>query len=290
MSQESSFTVALFGLSEIDAQVVGRILAVSKTRQYSYSLASADRTLEPDFALYEMGDERVASQVERLHAASPRTCSIELVAGNDCQPGNPQSISIQRPLTAARLLRTLDRLASEKQQTPEPSGSAESFNPQAQPRTEELCDADATTLAPDSSAPLLSKNKPRALVVDDSLAVRRQVGLALRKAGLDIDFAGNGIAALEMVKQNSYEIIFLDVVMPGMDGYELCKEIKRSRETKHVPVVMLTGKSSPFDKVKGKLSGCNTYLTKPVTLREFSRALDKCLKQPPAFATLANAT
>jgi twitching motility two-component system response regulator PilG len=77
------------------------------------------------------------------------------------------------------------------------------------------------------------------------------------------------------------------VVLPGKDGYEVCKAIKKD---KHIPVVMLTGKSSNLDKLKGKMSGCDAYLTKPVSLKEFNQTLSKCLKLPPSFESMADTT
>ena len=78
-----------------------------------------------------------------------------------------------------------------------------------------------------------------------------------------------------MVDMKHYDIIFLDVVLPGMDGYQVCKNIKRNPVIKHTPVVMLTSKSSPFDKVRGSMAGCNAYLTKPVDYDKFHHVLDQ---------------
>ena len=105
----------------------------------------------------------------------------------------------------------------------------------------------------------------------------------MARAQIESDIVEAGEQALERLDRNHYDIILLDVVMPGVSGYEVCKTIKRNRATKHTPVVMLTGKSSPFDKVKGKLSGCDSYLTKPVKLTEFRNTLERFLKQPIQF-------
>ncbi len=104
----------------------------------------------------------------------------------------------------------------------------------------------------------------RALVVDDSLPVRIQMRQALQPLSWHIDFAESGEQALEMMRGHRYDIVFLDVVLPGIDGYETCRKAKLdyARET---PIIMLTSASSPADQVKGKLAGCNTYLIKPVT-------------------------
>jgi two-component system cell cycle response regulator len=82
-----------------------------------------------------------------------------------------------------------------------------------------------------------------------------------------------------MVADDSFDIAFLDMIMPGMDGHEVCKTIKRDKTRRHIPVVMLTSQSSPLDKIKGRFSGCDAYLTKPVRRDEFQRTLDRHLVQ-----------
>ena len=120
----------------------------------------------------------------------------------------------------------------------------------------------------------------RALIVDDSQAVRISVQLELKKLDVSSDCAESGEQALAFLNGNSqYDIIFLDVVLPGVDGYNLCKTIKKDKLRKYTPVVMLTGKSSPFDRVRGKLSGCDTYLTKPVSRGDFQDVVQKYLSQ-----------
>jgi len=103
-----------------------------------------------------------------------------------------------------------------------------------------------------------------ALVVDDSLPVRIQMRQALQPLSWHVDFAENGEQALDMLCKHRYDIIFLDVVLPGIDGYETCRRAKAGNAT-DTPIIMLTSASSPADRVKGKLAGCNTYLIKPVT-------------------------
>ena len=114
-----------------------------------------------------------------------------------------------------------------------------------------------------------------ALVVDDSAPVRKQMEIELKMLGAKVYLAENGEQAIEFSKQHEFDIIFLDVVMPGIDGYKVCKILKKDIKSKKVPIVMLTGKSSPFDKVKGTLSGCDTYLTKPLEHNEFQNVAKK---------------
>lgn len=114
----------------------------------------------------------------------------------------------------------------------------------------------------------------RALVVDDSKTVQAVLKRELNTSNILTDIAGTGELGLEMIANNHYDIIFLDVVLPGLDGYQVCKTIRRNQNKKDIPVIMMSGNTSPFDKVRGKMSGCNTYLTKPVDYAKFYNALD----------------
>lgn len=116
-----------------------------------------------------------------------------------------------------------------------------------------------------------------ALVVDDSQPVRKQLEIELKILGAQVQLSENGEQAIELCRENQYDIIFLDVVMPGIDGYEVCKYLKKSQQSKNTPVIMLTGKSSPISKVKGSLSGCDSYLTKPLEREQFHNVAGKFL-------------
>ncbi len=124
----------------------------------------------------------------------------------------------------------------------------------------------------------------RVLVIDDSATVRKQLELALGEQGVQVFVADSGEAGLHALSQNNIDLVFLDVMLPGADGYQICKTIKKNRQKNTVPVVMLTSKASPFDRVKGSLAGCDSYLTKPVEFRRLIEVLDKFRVQRTAIA------
>ena len=159
----------------------------------------------------------------------------------------------------------LDKIVKEQQE-----GGAESesgiFSGEAKPAQREVARA-----VPGVPA------RHRALVVDDSPTVRKSLVLELGSFNIQVDTAETGEQGLEMLEKNQYDIIFLDVVMPGADGYQVCKTIRRNQQTKLTPIVMLTSKSSPFDKVRGSLAGCSAYLTKPVEYENFYQVLEEYL-------------
>lgn len=145
---------------------------------------------------------------------------------------------------------------------PPPSSSTEIAIVMEAPTIEPLVESPAP-LSPirsrSSKAP-----QSRFLVVDDSLPVRIQMKEALKGFAKTIDFAHSGEDALFLIDNCKYDVIFLDVIMPGKDGYEVCRYIRSHTMQRQTPVIMLTGNSSPADRVKGKLAGCDTYLIKPV--------------------------
>ena len=117
--------------------------------------------------------------------------------------------------------------------------------------------------------------RPRALVVDDSTTLQRLMDLVLRPLGVDVEFAGRGDDAMMLALNKPYDVIFLDVMLPGADGYQVCKAIKRDPHARHVPVIMFTSKDSAFDKVKGIMAGTNVYLTKPIKRSDLLAAIDR---------------
>lgn len=115
----------------------------------------------------------------------------------------------------------------------------------------------------------------RALVVDDSSAIRKQLELELRDAGISADFAEDGEQAMEKVANNHYDLIFLDIIMPGIDGYETCRQMRMRAELKKTPIIMLSAKTSPLDEVQGVIAGASTYLTKPVKSEQLQSTLKR---------------
>ena len=111
------------------------------------------------------------------------------------------------------------------------------------------------------------------LVVDDSVSIQKSLELnLLTLQGIgEIDFADSGEMALEKIEAKQYDIIFLDVMMPGIDGYETCTQIRKKPLYKKTPIVMVSAKCSPLDEVKGIVAGCTTYLTKPVQNEAFQK-------------------
>jgi DNA-binding response OmpR family regulator len=106
-------------------------------------------------------------------------------------------------------------------------------------------------------------DKPKILVVDDEPDVVALIEATLRADGFDVVKAYDGIGALDLVASEKPDLILLDIMMPMMSGYEVCEQIKASRETKHIPVVYLTSAHTPDARAHGIRVGAATLVTKP---------------------------
>jgi twitching motility two-component system response regulator PilG len=103
----------------------------------------------------------------------------------------------------------------------------------------------------------------RVMVIDDSNTIRRTAETLLAKAGCDVITATDGFDSLAKIADKSPEVIFVDIMMPRLDGYQTCALIKNNSQYKHTPVIMLSSKDGLFDKAKGRIVGADDYLTKP---------------------------
>ncbi len=109
------------------------------------------------------------------------------------------------------------------------------------------------------------KGKMRILLVDDDPNIRQLVVLYLEKEGYEVDVADRGDKALELFRKNPPGLMLLDIMLPGMDGWEVCREVRR---TSNIPIIMLTAKGETFDKVLGLELGADDYIVKPFEPKE----------------------
>ncbi|MBX9632412.1 MAG: response regulator [Burkholderiales bacterium] len=105
----------------------------------------------------------------------------------------------------------------------------------------------------------------KVVVVDDSNTIRRSAEVFLKQAGCVVALAEDGFSAMSVIVDQKPDIVFVDVMMPRLDGYQACALIKRNEAFRATPVIMLTSKDGVFDRARGRLAGCDDYLTKPFT-------------------------
>ncbi len=263
MSDGKTFAVAVIGIPEQERNVLKNIFKLSLYRAYTYTLISID---EPGQILIVDADDPTAleewrawrNKVATQSPAGVASLRIPAVMVTRETSVNGATHCIRRPFIATRVFGVLDQVAAQA--------------PGAVPERvigEEPAPA---------SAPVTEPPAPTALVVDDSSTIRKQIELELKLLGVQVNAVESGEQAFEALDKQDYNLIFLDVVLPGVDGYQICKTIKKDKARKKTPVIMLTSKSSPFDRVKGALAGCDTYLTKPVKQSAFQKTVRKYLK------------
>ncbi len=253
-----AFSIGALGLSDGEKKVLGSIAMLTKARgDFSYIVNPAADASESDIVIVNVDDREAAIRWGSL-AASPRPPVMVLYTKEPSS--DPKQHYLLRPFGPSKLLALLDGIAAELKE------SAQVWKKPVLPP------ALATNLANVSQISL------RALVVDDSPTVRKLVELELRHFNVHVDVDETGEGALERLASTHYDLVFLDLVLPGTDGYQVCKEMRRNPKTKLTPVIMLTSKSSPFDRVRGSLVGCNEYLTKPVDYSAFRQVVGKYVK------------
>lgn len=123
-----------------------------------------------------------------------------------------------------------------------------------------------------------SMNGLKVLVVDDSKTIRRTAETLLTKEGCEVYTAVDGFDALSKVADHHPDIIFVDIMMPRLDGYQTCALIKHNKVFKSTPVIMLSSKDGLFDRARGRIVGSEQYLTKPFTRDELLSAIETHVK------------
>jgi len=120
-----------------------------------------------------------------------------------------------------------------------------------------------------------ANSSAKVLVIDDSNTIRRSAEIFLRQGGYEVVLAEDGFDALAKVNDHDPQLIFCDILMPRLDGYQTCAIIKRNPRFAHVPVIMLSSKDGLFDKARGRMVGSEEYLTKPFTKEQLLRAVEQ---------------
>lgn len=113
----------------------------------------------------------------------------------------------------------------------------------------------------------------KVMVIDDSNTIRRSAEIFLKASGCEVILAENGFDALSKISSEHPQIIFVDIMMPRLDGYQTCALIKRNPRFKSTPVIMLSSKSGVFDRARGRMVGSDQYLTKPFTQETLIEAI-----------------
>ncbi len=255
-----TYTVALCGLTARDSRLLEIVINRAGSTKFAFHAVQAENAQEPRVAIVDASSPVSLTLYHELRLRHPHIISVTI---SDHGLAGDSRYRIERKSLFLQVMKVLLDLADH-----EFTGNKVSAHPTAAAPKESAF----------SDAPLAEQSHQlSALVVDDSLTVREQLRQALDRLGIICDQADSAEAAMALLKGRSYDLAFLDVVMPGTDGYELCRKIKHNPYTRLMPVLMLTSRSSPFDRARGALSGCDSYMTKPITWDTFRQAVDKAL-------------
>jgi two-component system cell cycle response regulator len=251
-----NWIIGALGLSDGETKLLMSMTSLTRSRaEGGYTIGTPTNMADWNIAIINMDDLEAVIQWRTL-TVKPHP-PVSILYANEA-PNDPDQHYLLRPFGPAKLLSVLDSIAKK-------------LNESSQLWHKPVLQQPAAPAAPQQTS-------VRALVVDDSPTVTKQIQLELGKFGVMADLAETGERGLELLTQHQYDLVFLDVILPGTDGYQVCKEIRRNPKTKQTPVIMLTSKSSPFDRVRGSLVGCSAYLTKPVDYTAFREAVGKYIK------------
>lgn len=290
--------ICLFDVPEKEQAVIQRVITFGASQGKPYSLHSD----------YQSAQIVITTDNTTL----PISSAIRIRIGDSSLPSD---LVLQRPLLVTRVMRALDDAAHllksrpaipntinviqepeaatvAKPTTIEPAApepivsKVESTTPTAPIETIPVTQVTVTPekVTPSETTEPTTEYRYTALVVDDSAAIRKQLELELRNAHIKAEFAETGEEALEKSAQKAYDLIFLDIIMPGIDGYEVCRQMRSRKAMKKTPIIMLSGKTSPLDEVQGVIAGASTYLTKPVKHEQFQQTLTRVSKWLSNFA------
>ncbi|HEY8606004.1 MAG TPA: response regulator [Noviherbaspirillum sp.] len=274
-AESRRFVLELLGFTEAERSLLSSTFRLTSRRPFRYAEVGGGE--RPDVYLANADN---AEAMQKLRERTPNVHAPAVLIGqSDAVIEWPL---VHKPIHWSRLFDTLDQQmrVAMLERVRRNAGAAAGWDGRAR----RAADRRAGAAAPAPSAPVAgalahpAAQAPEAvLVVDDSATVRAFMRAKLAPFRLQVDFAEDGETALDMVQARHYRCVFLDVLMPGIDGYQVCKRIKTSAATRDSAVVMLSSRSSAFDKFRGSWSGCDAYLGKPVTERELLAAIARFL-------------
>ena len=279
MSNIREFKIHLIGIAETDKSVLMRVLKLrhSPTSVRNYIITDDPGPEENKLYIVNSDDDNALTYWSERFLGDDRQPKVPTIFAGQRKIKCDNTYSISLPFRATTALNTLDMVTVRELDYIPELNISKSTKADSNDNQGEIGNLSASFLEEIANTKNDANNDIKAMVVDDSQPVRKQLEIQLKMLGVSVELAENGEQAIELSKGNEYDIIFLDVVMPGIDGYKVCKFLKQNDRSKSTPVIMLTGKSSPFDKVKGSLSGCDTYLTKPLQHEEFQSIARKYL-------------
>ena len=236
--------LSYIGLTELEVRVLKSIFTLAPQLNENVTLTPPEQAAEADVILVNADDPKSAQMLTKIKVRNNLCTSIMLT---DREVSNGGDLTLQRPIRVQKLISAL----------------------------EDIVEQTSIQIPGDDT----SERVLNVLVVDDSFPVRKYMEHKLSElvdVPVKLYLASSGEEAIAKSSKVACDIIFLDVMMDGVDGYKVCKTIK-SKQNPYI--VMLTSKKSPFDKVRGTMSGCDAYITKPPGDERLTEEIRKCLQR-----------
>jgi two-component system cell cycle response regulator len=249
---ELALKLLVLGFTQFERQLLSSIVSLSKRRQPQLKLIDAAFGESAEVVMIDAADTNVMKWAGRQHWLKEKAVIwVDATHTPDTQRHTVVQRPVQWPALPIMLARVLEQDSTKKTSTLPTSGSNS------------------------------------VLIVDDSIAIRAQLRSLLEPHGLTITEFDNAEAAIHAASTSLYGCILMDVVMPGMDGYEACRRIKANKFfNRSSNVVMLTSKTSPFDHIMGKMAGCDAYLSKPIDPKHLYEVISRYVEKPIDGSTL----
>ena len=288
--QNDQYLVDVIGFNATERALLSSIFALAARRDPGFAQLDASAGVPADLYLVDADDPAAWADFRTLRS---RAVLPSVLAGRSNHGSGLTLLS--RPLQWARLLQALEDAlgADEVEANANLAITGGGQHDGWADKSGEFRRTRSGSAAANSSMPQPAVPAPRSaagkaatkralgdtvLVVDDNATVRMFMQAKLAPFGFEVDFAETGEQAVGLTGSREYTCVFLDVVLPGIDGYQVCKLIKGNKQAiKKTAVVMLTSRSSPFDKLRGSLAGCDEYLTKPLDENRLLEVIAKFL-------------
>jgi two-component system cell cycle response regulator len=277
----SHLKVALLGFEAADEEKLNRALQYRRAEGRHYVVAESTAKTSSHILLVNYDNPTALGEKDSILIKHPKI-QVVAVSKGPLQP--PFAHHIRGMLVTARVLSVIDKVSIEScvlSTTDFSQTAAEIHEPVVADASvaESQIPVEIPYPLPLPLPAVKDATGYRVLVVDDSPAIQKSLELnlaTLPQIGV-IDFADSGEDAIDKAANSRYDLIFLDVMMPGMDGYDTCALLRKNPEYKKAPIIMVSGKSSPLDEVKGIMAGSTTYLIKPVEPDAFKKVSRRVL-------------
>jgi len=256
------FNVYLMNVITAEKKMFSRAFLLSESRQCRYQLIETAPTNHAKDSILII--DNLTQELPDI------SMPMVILNQNNLDLSNHQHLffgvyNLKRPLLATRILRLLDKVvATEFHYAPNLK-----IGDQEKTENSDILDQKTTEHTPVHKKQLFANM--RALIVDDSLMVRKQMELILTGLGVQCNFAENGESALIKAKEKDYHVIFLDIMMPGIDGFQVCKRLRKQQIQSKI--IMLTSKSSRLHRARGNFAGVDAYLVKPASYEDLIKIL-----------------